>query len=109
VEDGRRADAVDVDPEDIVGFVAKQKMTKEERLEAKREGREGIVKKWAMRNLSGTTNREKLKNKPFLMVRDSKRVRKKKNLTFGEQQKRGQNHIKNLKRDAKRNLKSMRR
>eukprot|EP00954_Amorphochlora_amoebiformis_P001359 103746-Amorphochlora_amoeboformis.AAC.1 len=39
------------------------------------------------RNPSGTTNREKLKNKPFQLVKHSEKIKRKKNLAFNDQQK----------------------
>mmetsp|Transcript_42968 Transcript_42968/g.69241 ORF Transcript_42968/g.69241 Transcript_42968/m.69241 type:complete len:612 (+) Transcript_42968:2-1837(+) len=92
----------------IIGYVPRKKMTKEERRECAKEGREGVQKKWAMRNPTGTTNREKLKNKPFLLAKHSSKIRKKKNLSYKEQQQKTSAHIKGLKKLAKKRLRSMR-
>lgn len=98
----------EVDVDAIVGYVPRKKRNKEERLAQMRESREGRSKKWALRNPSGTTNREKLKNKPFMMVKASARVARKKNLTLTQQQRKSQAHIKSLKKMSKKKLKSMR-
>lgn len=97
----------------ISGYQKKRRLTKEERLARVIEGRDekrsmGLAGK---EKGGGTTNAEKLKNKPFLLVKHSSRVEAKKNLTFSGAQKRAQQHIKNLRKQgkkAKRKIKAKR-
>jgi len=101
-------EGVEVDVDVIAAPKPKKKMTKEERRATVLEGRTGIERKWAMRNPTGTTNREKLKNKPFQLTKYSAKIQKKKNLAFNEQQKKQSKHIKGLKKLSKKRLRSMR-
>ncbi|GAB5362961.1 hypothetical protein AAMO2058_000843300 [Amorphochlora amoebiformis] len=101
-------EGAEIGEEAIIGYVPRKKLTKEERREALKANKEGLARKWAERNPSGTTNREKLKNKPFQLVKHSEKIKRKKNLAFNDQQKKNIKHIKGLKKLQKKKLKSMR-
>jgi hypothetical protein len=59
-------------PDDLSGWAKRVRSTKQERVLAMREGRE----KWVFkdRNSTGSTNKEKLRTKNFMMVNKSARL-----------------------------------
>ena len=86
-----------VDPTDIEGYRKKIRKTLEERMESVKAGREGrsYMAKKALKKREGkaTTNEEKLKNKPFMLVRYSRDIQKKKNRSAREVQKAKRAHV----------------
>jgi protein SDA1 len=79
----------DVAAADLEAWKPRKKASKAERIaavEAGREDREGFWEKKKREKESGTTNKEKLRMKPFLMARQSMRLRAKKELSMQERQ-----------------------
>jgi protein SDA1 len=92
-----------VDPTDLEGVHKHARKTKEERLASVMAGREGrhFGSKKGMRDDKPTTNKEKLSSKPFMLVRYSKEIQKKKNRTTREKQKARRQHSVNQKNQLK--------
>ncbi|KAL5492267.1 SDA1 [Sanghuangporus weigelae] len=92
---------------DILGPRKKAKATYEERMASVKEGREGREKygsnkgKKHKETPSSTTNREKKRNKPLMMVMASREVRGKKKASLMEKQKRLRKHNENQKKRKK--------
>ena len=92
---------------DILGPRKKAKATYEERMASIQEGREGRDKfgsakgKKNKANPSSTTNREKARNKPIMMIMASGAVRGKKKASLMEKQRRLQKHNENQRRKKK--------
>ncbi|KAG9015055.1 Severe Depolymerization of Actin [Tulasnella sp. 427] len=92
---------------DLLGPRKKPKATYEERLASIQEGREGREKfkskkgKIMKENPSSTTNREKRKNKPIMMVLASQGVRSKKTLSLSAKQRKLRKHIDTAKKAYK--------
>lgn len=87
-----------VDAEDIVGYVKKKKADREERLASilkGREGRDSFNK--PKEKGGGTTNKQKLKTKPFMLTKHSKKVKYKLREKFSIKQLKQVKHIKHLK------------
>lgn len=87
--------------EDILGPRKKAKATYEERLASIKEGREGRERFGSMKGKkrkdvpSSSTNREKARNKPIMMVMASSAVRGKKKASLMEKQRRLRKHSEN--------------
>ena len=97
-----------VNADDLIGYTAKRRKSKEERLDSVREGREGLKGgKLSKVKGGGSTNAEKLKSKPFMLVKFSQDVRGKQRQKFSDVQKNQQVHIKNLKNQGKKAKKKM--
>ncbi|PAV19968.1 required for actin cytoskeleton organization and cell cycle progression [Pyrrhoderma noxium] len=92
---------------DILGPRKKAKATYEERMAAIQEGREGREKfgsnkgKKRKANPSSSTNREKARNKPIMMVMASQAVRGKKKASLMEKQRRMAKHNESQKKRKK--------
>lgn len=92
---------------DILGPRKKAKATYEERMASIKEGREGREKYGSNKGKkhkeipSSTTNREKKRNKPLMMVMASREVRGKKKASLMEKQKRLRKHNENQKKRRK--------
>ncbi|KAL5531528.1 hypothetical protein ACEPAG_4405 [Sanghuangporus baumii] len=92
---------------DILGPRKKAKATYEERMASVKEGREGREKYGSNKGKkrkempSSTTNREKKRNKPLMMVMASREVRGKKKASLMEKQKRLRKHNENQKKRKK--------
>ncbi|OCB85450.1 SDA1-domain-containing protein [Sanghuangporus baumii] len=92
---------------DILGPRKKAKATYEERMASVKEGREGREKYGSNKGKkhkempSSTTNREKKRNKPLMMVMASREVRGKKKASLMEKQKRLRKHNDNQKKRKK--------
>ena len=98
----------EVNPDMIVGYVKRSKPNREAILESIRQGREDRPRYGAPREKSGgTTNAEKAKHQPFMMVKHSKRVKQKQYEKMSIKQKKRTNHIKELKAKAKKVQKMM--
>ena len=89
-----------VDVEAIKGYRARKRLSKEERLESVREGR-ADGRGGGKEKGGGSTNAEKLKAKPFMLIRHSTDVRSKQRQSFSAVQQKQQTHIKNLKNQGK--------
>lgn len=78
-----------VDPSVIESYQKKRKRTKEEKIEAAMAGREGReqFKKFKKDKGGGTTNEEKLKNKPFMLTKFKRSVTEKGKRSQNQQQK----------------------
>jgi len=93
-----------LDEGDIIGPRKKAKATYEERMDSVKQGREGRVKFGSMKGKKGkesassSTNREKARNKPIMMVMASGAVRSKKRASLKEKQKRLKAHNNNQKK-----------
>jgi len=99
----------EVDPEDIVGYRKKVRLTKEERMASIYEGREGRQGFGAPKERGGgSTNSEKMRSKNFLMVKNSRRVTKKQQGTMFDKAQKASKHIKSLKNNAKNSKKKLR-
>ena len=98
-EEGEVGGVVEVDA--IRGYRSRKRLTKEERLESVREGRDGAKGGGGKVKGGGSTNAEKLKAKPFMLVKHSAEVRSKQRQSFSAVQQKAQLHIKNLKRQGK--------
>ena len=106
-EDSKEPSAV-VAVDELKGYQPKRRKSKEERLDSVREGREGMKGgKLGKVKGGGTTNAEKLKSKPFMLVKYSSEVKSKQRQAFSAVQKNQQTHIKNLKNQGKRAKKKM--
>ncbi len=87
-----------LDEGDIVGPRKKAKATYEERMESIKQGREGRAKfgsmkgKKAKESSSSSTNREKARNKPIMMVMASGAVKSKKRASLKDKQRRLKAH-----------------
>jgi protein SDA1 len=82
--------SVVVDVAKIEGFKVRQRMNKEQRLAHIKEGREGRDKfgfKPKKAQGSSKTNKQKTKNQPFMLARQSKAVRSKRRLSLKDKQK----------------------
>ncbi len=88
----------EVDEDSIVGWRPKKRMTKEERLEAVLGGR-GPTN--AKQKGGGSTNKEKLRNKPFLLVKHSEKNKRKKERSFSDQQEQRVAHLNTMKKMGK--------
>lgn len=92
---------------DLLGPRKKAKATYEERIASIQEGREGREKfgskkgKIMKENPSSTTNKEKRKNKPIMMVLASQGVRSKKTLSLSAKQRNLRKHIQTAKKAYK--------
>ena len=93
-----------LDEGDIIGPRKKAKATYEERMESIKQGREGRQKFGSMKGKKGkdtassSTNREKARNKPIMMVMASGAVRGKKKASLREKQRRLKAHNDNQKK-----------
>ena len=89
---------------DILGPRKKAKADYEERMASIARGREGREKFGSLKGkrkketLSSSTNREKARNKPIMMIMGSKGVRGKKKQSLREKQKRLRAHIEKAKK-----------
>jgi len=83
-----------VNPADLEGPVKHVRQTKEERMASIKAGREGrhFGSKKGQRDDKPTTNKEKLSSKPFMLVRYSKEIQKKKNMTTRQKQQAKRKH-----------------
>ena len=108
VDDDSSEPSAVVAVDDLKGYQAKRRKSKEERLDSVRDGREGM-KGGAISKTKGggSTNAEKLKSKPFMLVKYSGEVRGKQRQAFNTVQKNQQTHIKNLKRQGKKAKRKM--
>lgn len=88
-----------VDAESIIGWVAKKRRTKEERLAKIFESRTDGVN--AKKKGGGSTNLEKERAKPFQLVKHAASVRSKKQRSFSQQQQTFSKHISNMKKAGK--------
>ena len=90
----------EVDEDTIIGYVSRKKMTKEERMASIYEGREGRGKYGASKDKAGgSTNADKIRNKPFMLTKHSGKVRAaNSNKTMASTQSKQQKHIKTLQR-----------
>ena len=94
--------------DDLKGYQAKRRKSKEERLDSIREGRESMKGGKASKvKGGGSTNAEKLKSKPFMLVKYSGDVQAKQRQAFSVVQKNQQTHITNLKRQGKKAKRKM--
>ena len=96
-----------VSENDILGPRKKPKADYEERMESVMKGRESREKYGSMKGKkmketpSSSTNREKARNKPLMMVMASAAVRGKKKASLREKQKRMRAHLENAKKKKK--------
>ncbi|KAH8116301.1 SDA1-domain-containing protein [Phellopilus nigrolimitatus] len=100
-------EAVLLGEQDILGSRKKAKATYEERMASVREGREGREKFGSNKGKkrkdvpSSSTNREKARNKPIMMIMASSAVRGKKKASLMEKQRKMRKHNENQKRKKK--------
>ena len=93
-----------VSENDILGPRKKPKADYEERMASIRAGREGREKFGSMKgkqnkaNPSSSTNREKARNKPIMMIMGSQAVRSKKKASLRDKQQKLRAHINKAKR-----------
>lgn len=93
-----------ISEQDILGPRKKAKADYEERMASIRAGREGREKFGSMKgkqnkaNPSSSTNREKARNKPIMMIMGSEAVRSKKKASLRDKQQKLRAHIKKAKR-----------
>jgi protein SDA1 len=98
------ATAAFISESDILGPRKKAKADYEERVASIARGREGREKFGSMKGKrrketpSSSTNREKARNKPIMMIMGSKGVRGKKKQSLQEKQKRLRAHIERAKK-----------
>lgn len=92
-----------VNPADLEGFQKHVRKTKEERMASIMAGREGreFGSKKGRRDDKPSTNKEKLSSKPFMLVRYSKNIQKKKHMTTREKQKAKRKHTLHQKNQLK--------
>jgi protein SDA1 len=103
---GEHLDNVFVSENDILGPRKKSKATYEERMASVHEGREGREKfgsnKGRKKETGGSsTNKEKLKNKPIMMIMGSQRIRGKRKASLRDKQNRLRKHVDGQKRRQK--------
>lgn len=84
-----------VDEDSIKGWRAKKRLSKEERLKSILTGREAGVN--AKVKGGGSTNKDKLKSKPFMLVKHSSNIQLKRQRSFSQQQQAHAGHIKHMK------------
>jgi protein SDA1 len=92
---------VSVEEDDIVGFRKKVRQTYDDRMASILEGREGRRKyNQPKEKGGGSTNQDKLKSKPHMMVKHKKSIQGKKFKVLTVKQRNATKHIKNLKKAA---------
>ena len=100
---GNTSSAIYVSEQDILGPRKRQKADYEERLASIAKGREGREKYGSMKGKknkavpSSTTNREKARNKPLMMIMQSGAVKSKKKASLRDKQRKLRAHIERAK------------
>jgi len=103
-------DSETVDPDDLIGWQKKKRLTYEERWASILEGREGRGSYSTPKERGGgSTNKDKLKNKPFMMINKSRKVKYKATKAFNQKQESTTKHIKAMKSMSKKKRKSLKR
>lgn len=88
-----------VGEDSIVGWKSHKRLSKAERLEKILGGRDGGIN--SKQKGGGSTNTDKIRAKPFQLVKHSSAVQVKKQRSFSQQQKAFSGHIKNMKHAGK--------
>mmetsp|Transcript_30900 Transcript_30900/g.49583 ORF Transcript_30900/g.49583 Transcript_30900/m.49583 type:complete len:758 (+) Transcript_30900:333-2606(+) len=100
VSSGDEGDDGTVDPFSLEGVVKRRRQALVERLSSVYEGRRGAHQLVSNR-AGGTSNTEKDKNKNFLMVQKSRKVRNKAFVSFRQQQQQLKKHVRTMEKTQK--------
>eukprot|EP00515_Schizochytrium_aggregatum_P014062 CAMPEP_0202083578 /NCGR_PEP_ID=MMETSP0964-20121228/24458_1 /ASSEMBLY_ACC=CAM_ASM_000500 /TAXON_ID=4773 /ORGANISM="Schizochytrium aggregatum, Strain ATCC28209" /LENGTH=803 /DNA_ID=CAMNT_0048651299 /DNA_START=1 /DNA_END=2412 /DNA_ORIENTATION=- len=99
-DEGPDMNGAAVDPGSLEGVIRKRRKELADRLASVHEGRRGAHELNTKRT-GGTSNLEKSKNKPYLMVSKSRQVKQKQNVSLRQQQMQLKKHMKNLEKSKK--------
>jgi len=102
-------DPLILEASDIMSKGNKAKMNKQERQESVKKGQEGEThvsakKRFKLNKKGGTTNEEKLKNKPFMLVKNKPAVREKLRSSLQVKRAKKTKHVQTMKNAKKKEI-----